>query len=277
MDEDYPLSDTEFTGITLAEGLKELRVAGGNPRFLGKSSGMTLVQAAMDFKREYSGNRAEGPDVLGTTISDRRREEFWMIPDVCITFVFLAIRMSNRLLQWESVSIEEHHGAFDFPPEDLFRSLVDLYFQHVNPFTPLLHRLTFERQYAEGKHHNDRAFASTVLLLCACASRWSNDPRCLVDGVNKHSAGWMWFERAQSFRRNALMSPSLHDLQVYAVSMLINSFDIKLRATPVVCYFPRWHYSRTCFVDDDWNWATISSRCWRSSTEDPYFLNRSGG
>jgi hypothetical protein len=82
VEEDYPPSDTEFTGVTLAEGLKELRVA-GNPRFLGKSSGMTLVQAAMDFKREYSGNRVEGPDVLGTTISDRRREEFWSIPDVC--------------------------------------------------------------------------------------------------------------------------------------------------------------------------------------------------
>jgi hypothetical protein len=85
-DDDYPPSDTEFRGVTLAENLKELRVAGGNPRFLGKSSGMTLVQAAMDFKREYSGKRTEGPDVLGTTISDRRREEFWSIPGVSTPF-----------------------------------------------------------------------------------------------------------------------------------------------------------------------------------------------
>ena len=95
MEDEYPPSDTEFTGITLAEGLKELRVAGGNPRFLGKSSGMTLVQAAMDFKREYSGNRSEGPDVFGTTISDRRREEFWMIPGVISLFLSYAFGESD--------------------------------------------------------------------------------------------------------------------------------------------------------------------------------------
>lgn len=92
-EEDYPASDTEVTGVTLAEGLKELRVRGGNPRFLGKSSGMTLVQAAMDFKREYSGGRTGGPDVLGTSISDRRREEFWSIPGVSLNppcFILLA-------------------------------------------------------------------------------------------------------------------------------------------------------------------------------------------
>lgn len=79
-EEDIPASDEEFMHVTLAEGLKHLTVNVNDRRFHGKSSGIMLVQAAMDFKREYSGGGDE--DALGSSIPDSRREEFWTSPEV---------------------------------------------------------------------------------------------------------------------------------------------------------------------------------------------------
>ena len=82
-EEDIPASDEEFMHVTLAEGLKHLTVNVNDRRFHGKSSGIMLVQAAMDFKREYSGTGGED-EGLGASIPDSRREEFWTSPEVSI-------------------------------------------------------------------------------------------------------------------------------------------------------------------------------------------------
>ena len=67
--------------------------------------------------------------------------------------------------------------------------------------------------------HND-SFASTVLLVCAVGSRFSDDPRVLLEGEESfHSSGWKWFDQVQMVKKSLLAPPSLYDLQFYVVSM----------------------------------------------------------
>lgn len=112
-------------------------------------------------------------------------------------------------------------GEVLLPPPDLLRSLVDLFFEYLNPTVPLFHRETFELELARGTHlsevlrqrhgHDDRdwygssrgnclhagvdhtrgagAFARVLLLVCASASRWSADPRVLSNGPADASGG----------------------------------------------------------------------------------------
>ncbi|KAG6836325.1 hypothetical protein H0H93_009118, partial [Arthromyces matolae] len=101
---------------------------------------------------------------------------------------------------------------------DLMIELIDLYFLNANLFLPLLHRPTFEKALAERLHLHDEGFAAVLLLVCAVASRYSDDPRTLIDGVRqKASAGWKWYHQVQSSKKNLLAFPLLYDLQYYCV------------------------------------------------------------
>jgi hypothetical protein len=107
---------------------------------------------------------------------------------------------------------------FNFPEPDLLRKLLDAYFTHVHPFSPLLHRPTFEKAVAEDHHLTDAGFGSVVLLVCAIGARDVNDPRVLLEDAWSHSAGWKWFNQVQMVRKSLLAPPRLYDLQIYCVS-----------------------------------------------------------
>ena len=108
-------------------------------------------------------------------------------------------------------------------------SLCDLYFKNVNLYLPLLHRPTFEKLVAEGTHLENDSFASTLLLVCAIGSRFTEDRRVLLDGEDSfHSAGWKWFEQVQMVKKSLLAPPSLYDLQFYCVS-IVEHFAESLR------------------------------------------------
>ncbi|PBK99196.1 hypothetical protein ARMGADRAFT_918028, partial [Armillaria gallica] len=86
-----------------------------------------------------------------------------------------------------------HYPEFTLPEDDLLSSLVDLYFAEVNPFVPLLHRPTFEKSVKDKLYLEDKDFTMVLLLVCAVASRYTDDPRVLSDGVTaKQSSGWKW-------------------------------------------------------------------------------------
>ena len=83
---------------------------------------------------------------------------------------------------------------------------------------PFLHRPTFERHLRDGLHFRDQAFASVLLCLCACASRYSDDPRVLLEGTTAwHSSGWKWFSQVQRLRQSLMGPPLLYDVQMYVV------------------------------------------------------------
>ena len=99
--------------------------------------------------------------------------------------------------------------------------LITAYFKLTHLICPVLHRPTFERLLAEGKHLRDEGFGAVVLLVCALSARVVNDPRVYLDDPEKpghpHSAGWLWFNQVQLVRNVALSDPTLYDLQAMAV------------------------------------------------------------
>jgi hypothetical protein len=117
-------------------------------------------------------------------------------------------------IQHEPALAEHSSPSYDFPESELLSSLVDIYFEEINRFWPLLHRPTFKRNIGEDLHRTNPEFGKIVLLVCASASRWSNDPRVLYPGSNSwHSAGWRWYNQVQFMKRSQLAKPTLYDVQ----------------------------------------------------------------
>ena len=84
MDDDLHSSDDEYATIRMTDELRRLSIDRGNTRFFGKSSGVVLIQTAMDMKKEF--NNPSGTSSLNHTqgtIQDKfanlssRRPEFW--------------------------------------------------------------------------------------------------------------------------------------------------------------------------------------------------------
>lgn len=98
--------------------------------------------------------------------------------------------------------------------------LVELYFEHVNCYFPLLHKgtITQELQYRK----LDRSFAGVIMLICAIASKFSDDPSILSAENDNISAGHKFYKTYKlKCRRNQLAAPSLNDIQTQIVSQSI--------------------------------------------------------
>ncbi|KIK55554.1 hypothetical protein GYMLUDRAFT_1017946 [Collybiopsis luxurians FD-317 M1] len=110
---------------------------------------------------------------------------------------------------------------YEYPPSDLLKSLVILYWEHFHPFYPLLHKPSFKNSLAAELHLHDQAFGSTVLTVYALESHYSDDPQVLYnsDTASKHSAGWRYFNQIAFVLNNALEFPSVYALQVYPLSV----------------------------------------------------------
>ncbi|KAJ7650977.1 hypothetical protein FB45DRAFT_1018341 [Roridomyces roridus] len=91
-------------------------------------------------------------------------------------------------LLWEKKHYSQQ-AAYVFPPSDLLASLVDLYFKNIHPTFPVLHRDSFLHHLLDGLHQRDTRFGAVLLAVLALASRYSDDPRVVVDG-NTLSSGW---------------------------------------------------------------------------------------
>ena len=125
---------------------------------------------------------------------------------------------SMRMEQWILGALHQEKAELTFPVKDLFDDLVDLYFTRINNYQPLLHRPTFEEAIKDGLHLRDEGFGSVVLLVCAAASRFSEDERVFLEGSDDtHSSGWEWFRQVQLVRKSLLAPPRLYDLQLCAV------------------------------------------------------------
>lgn len=113
---------------------------------------------------------------------------------------------------------------FEFPSDDFMPCLIDLYFEKINLFFPLLHRPTFERSVAEGLHHTDYWFGALLLLVCATGSQYSDDSRVLPEGeVDYRSSGWQWFQQVELARQNIPGPSNVYNLQSHCVSSMMTS------------------------------------------------------
>ncbi|RPD72366.1 hypothetical protein L226DRAFT_546928 [Lentinus tigrinus ALCF2SS1-7] len=202
--DDLDPSDDEIVAQrNIVQSLRKMSMNPSSMRYHGKSSSLLFIQTAMDLKQEYAGielPKTIDPEAHHTLL--RRRQQYW------------------SLHPWLTSNVQDEHSPHkDFPPADLLAKLVDLYFTNINDFLPLLHRPTFEQGIKENLHLHDEGFGSTVLLVCANGSRFTEDPRVLLDD-NKipQSAGWKWFQQVQMVRKSLLAPPRLYDLQIYALT-----------------------------------------------------------
>ena len=117
--------------------------------------------------------------------------------------------------------VEDNFPMFDessFPPRDLAEVLVDLYFRHTNCHYPLLHEPSFKNAVKAGQHLRNGDFGATVLLVCAIGSRFTRDPRVLLDDSDHHqSAGWKWFALVERVQQMAFSPAKIYDLQICVV------------------------------------------------------------
>ncbi|KAJ7589505.1 fungal-specific transcription factor domain-containing protein [Mycena floridula] len=170
----------------------------GSLAFFGKSSEHSLVNSVMEMTDAL-------PDDQRKVMGAKRRQEFW------------------GLRTWETARIERR-PTYDFPPHDLMASLVDLYFDNINLFLPLLHRPTFDKLLAKGEHFDtSKSFGSVVMLVTAIGSQFSTDPRVLLEEYPESlSAGWKWFRQVRPTLYSFVdtYTTTLYDLQAAALAIL---------------------------------------------------------
>ncbi|KAK7043156.1 Gypsy retrotransposon integrase-like protein 1 [Paramarasmius palmivorus] len=170
------------------------RLSLGDPRFFGKSSGAMLVKTAIDLRDEYTGSVTD----LGPLFRGQRRPEYWLPP------------------VWERNLTQGHQYQYEFPEADLMSHLVDLYFKNVNCLVPLLHRPSFERSIEENLHQDNELFGAVLLLVCAIASRYTDDMRVLLEGSDSWlSCGWKWYKQVEHIRKSIWSPPTLYHLHFY--------------------------------------------------------------
>ncbi|KAJ7146492.1 fungal-specific transcription factor domain-containing protein, partial [Mycena epipterygia] len=120
---------------------------------------------------------------------------------------------------WAKLVIEPPQHIF--PEDDLVKSLVEIYFDQINPIIGILHSPSFHQSISDGLHLRDHHFGAVVLAVCSLASRYSDDPRVFLDGANsEHSCGWKWFQQVRPLRVSFSPEPSLHQLQLICLSVL---------------------------------------------------------
>ncbi|PPQ63989.1 hypothetical protein CVT24_009418 [Panaeolus cyanescens] len=218
-------SDAEDTIITSLVGRMKmtLKVAeqdsdpeDGSIRFHGRISTAGLVEVARQFKHMHmqgSSDHASPSSPDNSTVAQTRRPVFW------------------RTTQWESVedADETQLPSFlaHFPPIELCRQLVELYFRHSNTLYPLLHRPTFDRQWSNGLYRRNIWFAAVCMLVFAIGSSWSNDERVLPENLRSDNGTPEWTHAGRHFfqaaldvhwlRRSYLHPSSLFEIQTFAL------------------------------------------------------------
>ncbi|KAF7353493.1 Zn(2)-C6 fungal-type domain-containing protein [Mycena sanguinolenta] len=161
----------------------------------GKGSGTVLVKAAIELREGY-----EGKDLPWSS----RRAHYW-------TYNPAKYQVP-------------HVGAFIFPDPDLLSTLIDLYFARKNIYFPILHRPTFERSIADGLHTRDIAFGSVVLLVCAIASRYSEDAR-LQQETEPLRRGWQFYDQLPPNSNHIFETPTVYHLQYYCLAAWFLEFS----------------------------------------------------
>ncbi|KAJ3836644.1 fungal-specific transcription factor domain-containing protein [Lentinula raphanica] len=196
-EEELELSDADDCPKALQQSMSALNVS---PRFHGRSSSSKLVSDIFEHERTNTTTNPMLPSKrTSPSVLLYKRPEYW------------------SPFPWETEP-DISFNFFAFPEKDLFDSLVGLYFEQVNYMYALLHRPTFEALVAEGIHYRDPQFANVVLLVLAIGSRFSTDPRVVLEGTGSWlSAGWKWFSQVNPYNKSTMSVPRLFNLQTLAL------------------------------------------------------------
>ncbi|KAK0205018.1 hypothetical protein DFS33DRAFT_1382918 [Desarmillaria ectypa] len=195
-DEDATTVVKDKTDVYLTDSLKRLTIGQSRHRHYGKSSALMLMKKAIEIKKEFTGTSDGLP-------FEAKRPEVW-----------------NDQPWQKSLHEDEHLPPLVFPDNGLLQDLIDLYYEECDMLVHLIYRPKFEKNVAQGLHLYDRRFGNVVLLVCAIASPYSNDPRVFLDPAQEHSAGWQWYQQVRPIPSSFVEPSSIYDLQIYSLMVL---------------------------------------------------------
>ncbi|KAJ7729638.1 fungal-specific transcription factor domain-containing protein [Mycena maculata] len=201
-DADRPAED-DVAQDELVDRFRQISIAGiGRTRPLTPGSNHELLRPTLDDKYKF----------LRSSLLQERQRHFGR-PGT------LRRRVYWDLLPWEKELYDER-PRYVYPASDLIASLLELYFSNVHPTFPVLHRPSFERSVAEGLHLTDAKFGATLLAVLAVASRYSDDPRVLVDGETSLSSGWKFIAQVPIVRKR--IQRTIYQVQFYCLMTLFS-------------------------------------------------------
>ncbi|KAI0080936.1 hypothetical protein K474DRAFT_1704230 [Panus rudis PR-1116 ss-1] len=200
-DEDVPVTRD------LTTKLSDMHIQPMTVGYLGKSSSIVMLHKAYAAKQDFAGTKSTKSTLM-------QRNQMW------------------ARQPWANPALEPLSER-RFPPADLLERLIDLFFTHINNYNPLLFRPLFDQQIAEGLHLRDERFGAVVLLVCATASKFCDDPRVLLEETeSKYSAGWKYFRQVQVLSNRLLATPSLLDVQIIVLAV----FFLQSLTAPAACW-----------------------------------------
>ncbi|CAG8659003.1 15667_t:CDS:2 [Acaulospora morrowiae] len=96
------------------------------------------------------------------------------------------------------------------PAPEMVSHLVNLYFVHVHPYVPIIHKSDFLSRL------NDKSNPNSPLLLCsvlAMGARYSDDPNVRLDPAKPETAGLIFYNRAKELLEDFMDAPRLSTVQ----------------------------------------------------------------
>lgn len=130
----------------------------------------------------------------------------------------------------------EHH----LPPEDLATELINLFFNNIHPYVPVLNKANFCKDWA-----SNRRTMSPYLLFSffATAARYSDDPRVRSLNEDSDSRGNRWYDLVLLYRESFRDAPRLSTIQAEVLNL--KAFETRSEVTG---YFYRCWYLLGCII-----------------------------
>ncbi|CAO3592084.1 unnamed protein product [Absidia cylindrospora] len=124
---------------------------------------------------------------------------------------------------------------------DIDSSLIDLYFEHVHPYTPMIQKSAFNLQIKAIANGTARpSFVLLVYAMCAVASRWSSSSSSTQPN---EPPGFSYYQRAFAFFDEASASPCITTIQAL---VLLTKYQEQYKRAG---YFYRPGYYLTIAID----------------------------
>lgn len=178
-------------------------------RYVGKSSGLGLARTLSAFRKNIF--PSDGYN-LGRLRAETSRG-YPMRP-------YTETRVQQEHLRLANV-------ANDLPHPELADSLVELYFENINSWFPILHKPTFLRERASGMGSRVPSFHALECAVCALGARFTDDPRVFptippgeAELHGKQAAGSTFFLGAMRSATPWVMAATLYDLQTLPLTVL---------------------------------------------------------
>ncbi|KAH8915926.1 hypothetical protein BT69DRAFT_1303281 [Atractiella rhizophila] len=210
LDFDLPSTDVDASIADMAGDFGEMTIEDG--RYLGKASGFHLARTITAFRNKDRPVTSANPDNKGDPHHPGPQFHTHKVPATV-----------ERLIANEHATNATLHS---FPDLDLATSLVDLYFENYNSIYPLLHRPSFQRQYATATYDTNHSFRALCFAVFAIGSRFSNDPRIYPANVpespypKEHTRGLDYFNACVKSVTPFCLAATLEDLQALNLSIV---------------------------------------------------------